>query len=115
MANTWLTLGNAPWLGLGQFEQLINSCRSGREPIMEQLNSPAARPVLQEQFQRWSTADPDAVGNWLNTNATSPLYDPAASSLARSLAHTDPAAAQVWANTIRDPALRSQALSRLVR
>ena len=62
-----------------------------------------------------STADPDAVGNWLNTNATSPLYDPAASSLAHSFARTDPAAAQVWANTIRDPALRAQVLSRLVR
>ena len=113
IAKNWLTLGDASWLGLGEFEQLINSCRTGREPMMEQLNSPAARPVLQEQFLRWSATDPDAMGNWLNANATSPLHDPAAVSLARSLAQSDPNAALAWAGSIQNPTLRAQAFSAL--
>ena len=113
MTKTWLSLGDAPWFGLDQFEQLIQSCRRGREPMMEQFSSPATRPALQEQFLRWSATDPDATGNWLNSNTTSPLYDPAAVSLARSLAPSDPTAAQAWAETIRDPALRAQAYTSL--
>ena len=115
VAKTWLSLGDADWIGLRQFEDLANSCRSGRQALMEQLNAPASLPVLQSQFLRWSQEDADAVGNWLNKNASSPLYDVAASGLVKSLANTDPAAVKIWAETIRDPAQRSQAILVLLK
>jgi hypothetical protein len=113
MAQTWQSVGQCGWTQLRQLEELLSHCLSGGEALMQQLNGPATRPLLQSQFLRWSQANSDEVGNWLNANAASPLYDTAATGLVQALASNDQTAAQTWALTIHDPVLRSQALARV--
>ena len=64
---------------------------------------------MQDKFATWAAQNSDGVGDWLNQNRTSPIYDLAAAELARKLKILDPEAAAMWARTIQDPALKERA------
>ncbi|HWB06556.1 MAG TPA: sigma-70 family RNA polymerase sigma factor [Verrucomicrobiales bacterium] len=55
------------------------------------------------------------IGNWLNGHRTSPIYNDVAGAFLIHVKSFEPEAAQAWANSISDPALREEMLLRLRR
>ena len=55
--------------------------------------------------------EPDALGVWLKGHPSARFYDDAALRYITSLRESDPAAAKAWADTIKDPVKRTQALN----
>ncbi len=109
-AQQFLKIADQPWVGLGMLENTNRMFSTGNDSLADNLAKPAARPVMQQKFTDWAKQNPDMVGQWLNQNRSSALYDVGAAELARSLTVSDPEAAATWAKTIKDPALQARAI-----
>jgi hypothetical protein len=64
-------------------------------------------------LQNWAQMNPEAAGNWLQQNARHPFYDQMTASYARTVASTDPNAANEWLQTISNAQLREETLASL--
>jgi CTP:molybdopterin cytidylyltransferase MocA len=102
VAQNFLKLADQPWISLRTLDFTGHLFKDQAEAIATQLATPAAQPVMQGKFATWSTQNPDQVGQWLNKNIGSALYDVGAAELSRSLLASDPEAAATWARTIKD-------------
>lgn len=109
IAQNFLKFADAPWLNQKDFEKMADLFGEKNPAIAEQLTAASARPVMQQKFSTWASQNPDRMGEWLNHNSTSALYDLGTAELARSLRTIDPQAAAIWAGTIKDPELRIRA------
>ena len=63
-------------------------------------------------MRSWTRKDPEASSQHVRDMPTGPSRDAAVSSLTRTIAREDPTAAIAWAQTIADPAARSETLLR---
>lgn len=109
VAQHFLSLADQPWVGISELDATARMFDGNGAAMMEQLASPSARGVMQDKFASWAAQNSDGVGDWLNQNRSSPIYDLAAAELARNLKTLDPEAAAMWARTIQDPALKERA------
>lgn len=109
VAQHFLTLADQPWVGISELDATAKMFNGNGAAMMEQLASPSARGVMQDKFAGWAAQNSDGVGDWLNQNRTSPIYDLAAAELARHLKTLDPEVAAMWARTIQDPSLKELA------
>ncbi|MBC7854013.1 MAG: hypothetical protein IAF94_11295 [Pirellulaceae bacterium] len=77
----------------------------GKEPGASALNG--VGPLAQQAVARWTQTNPGAMANWLKNNREIPNYDLVTTPFAVQIASQDPEAALAWADTLRDPDLRS--------
>lgn len=70
-------------------------------------------PGVTSAVSSWAARNPDEVGLWLGDNPRSPIYDLAARSFVNAIAKVDSEAAEQWANTIKDDAVRNAAFESL--
>lgn len=73
----------------------------------------AVGPLTQQAVARWTTTNPNAMGNWLNKNSDMPNYDLVAVPFVEQIANQDPEAARAWTETIRDADIRKSLTDRL--
>lgn len=73
---------------------------------------PARQEAWEDAMRSWTRKDPEASSQHLQSMPPGPSRDAAVSSLSRTIARNDPTAAIAWANTIADPAARSESLLR---
>jgi hypothetical protein len=73
---------------------------------------PARQEAWEDAMRSWTRKDPEASSQHVRDMPTGPSRDAAVSSLTRTIAREDPAAAIAWAQTITDPAARSETLLR---
>lgn len=109
VARNFVKFADQPWVGINQLDFLSHQFENSAAAITQELSSPTALPVMEGKFSGWAAEDPGTVGDWLNRNRGSALYDVGAASLARSLQSSDPASAATWAKTIKDTVLRAKA------
>ena len=98
-----------PWFGIEDMMGISHTFRRNAADFANALASPEAQPILRTKFETWSSQNPDEMGTWLNSNQGTAVYDLGATALARTLRASDPEAATIWANTIKDPALKARA------
>ena len=65
---------------------------------------------MAELSAKWSTIDPVATAQWLNSQPLSPDLDPAIASFVSLIQGRDPEGATGWAHSITDPAQRKRSL-----
>ncbi len=104
-----VSVAGQPWFGIEDMMGISHTFRRNAADFANALGSPDAQSILQTKFETWSGQNPDAMGTWLNNNQGTAVYDHGASALARTLRASDPEAAAIWANTIKDPALKTRA------
>lgn len=104
-----IKVADQPWFGIEDMEGISHTFRRNAGEFANALGGEQAQPVLREKFKTWAGQNPDAVGNWLNANRGTAIYDLGAAELAHFLRSTDPDAAARWADTIQDPALKARA------
>jgi len=73
---------------------------------------PARQEAWEDAMRSWTRKDPEASSQHLRSMPAGPSRDAAVSSLTRTIAREDPTAAIAWAQTIADPAARSETLLR---
>jgi hypothetical protein len=73
---------------------------------------PARQEAWEDAMRSWTRNDPEASSQHLKSMPQGPSRDAAVSSLSRTIARNDPTAAIAWANTIADPAARTESLLR---
>lgn len=71
------------------------------------------KPLTERAVQRWLAVTPYAMGTWLQKNEGIRNYDLVVTPFVEQIALEDAAAAQVWAETIRDKDLQDEILSRI--
>jgi hypothetical protein len=107
VAQTFLKVADQPWMGLAELDSVSRMITEEAPAFQQALLSPEAKPVMQQKFASLAKQDPDVMGNWLNENKATPLYDLGAAELARSLINTNPEAAAIWSKTISDPEIKA--------
>ncbi len=71
--------------------------------------------ILADIVDQCSSVSLNTLGNWLNQHKDFPLHDQTVALFANKTHRDDPEAARSWINTIKDPAMREQALQTLER
>lgn len=90
------------------YEDFVNTLRA-------EATTPTEFQVLNQIVARWMTSDPWAASTWLDAQRDVEHYGPALATTARFLvADGDLAAAEDWARSIADPALRTQTLESII-
>jgi RNA polymerase sigma factor (sigma-70 family) len=119
-AARWISeLGEQPFIGA---EAVSNTARKLAETsptdalrwvfALQKGDENAARGAGTVVYD-WAQRDPQAAGSWLQSNASSPLYDRLVAAYAGAVASADRGAAQEWAGTIKDAQIREQTLASL--
>ena len=85
----------------------------GRQRDLSRVEN-APRLAAQAAFE-WLRANPNDMGVWLGANMDLPNYDLVAVPFVKNIASSDPEAASVWADTIRDPEAKLAIKAQLAR
>ena len=60
--------------------------------------------VISQAVAAWTKVNPDDMGLWLRDNRQAPHYDEIAAAYVNHIRSVDPAAAEAWSKTIKNPA-----------
>lgn len=91
--------------------QLTNQNAATAMDFITKLPNSLAGESIELAVGESARLNPDDIGLWLKDHGTAPHYDSITSAYCRTLYEVDPAAAEAWAGTIKDPVLRDRALS----
>lgn len=119
MADLLASKGNQSFLDSELLGKIANSAAEGgndqeraegRLDWLAQLPSGVGpqRQAIGEQFERYLKQDFDAAGEWLLKQERGPAHDEAIGIFVRTATMDDVPTAMLWAEQIRDPALRAE-------
>jgi len=93
--------------------------RSSPEKGAEFLMQNSSPEKLSERYSTvmnsWGDRDPNAAGEWLNSQPPSPAQDRARANFARTVVRKDPEAGLAWAQTVTEPKQRTDAIRDVYR
>ncbi len=104
---------NQPWCD-GQTLTGVTLQLSAKSPaaaleFITRLPVGQADQSIRNMVSQSTASDPQFIGNWLTEHGNTPHYDRIAAAYSEAIREVDPGAADAWAKTIKDPALRPAA------